>query len=122
LYFQGFSCVICTVLTIGNEIHSEMVIFSELGSVTLLVTQGSTNCVTVLGLVVTIIMVYVLQRGQPALLYLVPFTMIPTAITSYSRKQFHLLCQGIKERDEDRNIEEGVAQEEVTASLLTNSE
>jgi len=56
----------------------------------------------IVGLVVTIIMVYALQRGQPALLYLVPFTMIPTVITGYSRGQLHLLWQGIKQREEDR--------------------
>lgn len=69
-------------------------------------------------------MVYALQRGQPALLYLVPFTMIPTAITGHLRKQLHLLWQGIKTREEDSQLEEGVQTEhnESTASLLREAQ
>jgi signal peptide peptidase-like protein 2B len=51
----------------------------------------------ILGLIVTIIMVFVLNRAQPALLYLVPFTMIPTVFVAYRREELRKLWKGIDE-------------------------
>jgi len=42
----------------------------------------------VLALIIAYCMVITMERGQPALLYLVPCTMIPTAILAWRRKEF----------------------------------
>lgn len=45
----------------------------------------------VLGMILTLFMVTLLERGQPALLYLVPFTLIPTLVLGYVRGEWKLL-------------------------------
>jgi len=47
-----------------------------------------------LGLFVTFIMLWVLNRGQPALLYLVPSTIIPTLIFGWKNHQLEDLWKG----------------------------
>jgi len=61
-----------------------------------------------LGLVTTFLMVFALQRGQPALLYLVPYTIIPTAILAYCRGELSLLWRGMVL--DTNSVEEGVNQ------------
>lgn len=48
-----------------------------------------------LGLVMTLVMLWVLQRGQPALLYLVPFTMLTTVFFGWRRQQLEDLWKGL---------------------------
>jgi len=47
-----------------------------------------------IGLVVTLFMVFFLQRGQPALLYLVPATLFTTYFFAWRRNQFRELWSG----------------------------
>jgi len=66
-----------------------------------------------LGFLLTLVMVYALQRGQPALLYLVPATILPTIGFSYSRGELRILWRGYKEVPEStalnaRELESGV--------------
>jgi len=48
----------------------------------------------ILGIILTLIMVVVLQRGQPALLYLVPFTLIPAVVLGWMRGELKHLWNG----------------------------
>jgi len=57
-----------------------------------------------LGLYVCFIVLVLMQRGQPALLYLVPFTIFPTAYLAWRRSQLQTIWQGIKETPPDRTI------------------
>jgi len=47
-----------------------------------------------IGLVVTFLMVFALQRGQPALLYLVPATLLTTVFFGWRRRELKLLWKG----------------------------
>jgi hypothetical protein len=70
-------------------------------------------------------MVFILQRGQPALLYLVPLTIIPTVLIGWRRNQLKLLWYGNKEHIEDREMMNSTANSEnrndSTISLLHDS-
>jgi len=59
----------------------------------------------ILGLILTIIMVLVLQRGQPALLYLVPFVVIPAIIVGWKNNELKMLWSGIT-RDDMKELDE----------------
>lgn len=57
-----------------------------------------------LGMICTLLMVAVLNRAQPALLYLVPGTLLPTFFFSKKNNEFHLLWKGlmvVSMQDED---------------------
>jgi len=60
-----------------------------------------------LGLELTFVMVYVLDRGQPALLYLVPFTLLTTIFFGWMRGQLGDLWKGLY-RVEEIDIEENI--------------
>jgi len=48
----------------------------------------------IFGLVITLVMVFLLQRGQPALLYLVPCTLLPTLFFGWRRHELKNLWLG----------------------------
>jgi len=78
-----------------------------------------------IGLFITIIMVFALERGQPALLYLVPFTMLTTVYFARKRGQLHLLWQGIKAHEEDQPVRELTDQQnqnDATVGLLSSND
>lgn len=47
-----------------------------------------------LGLIVTFAISVIFQHGQPALLYLVPGTLVPLIVLAVKRGEFQLLWQG----------------------------
>lgn len=47
-----------------------------------------------IGLICTFVAMSLMKRGQPALLYLVPFTTIPVCIVALIRKEFHSFWNG----------------------------
>ncbi|XP_077564408.1 signal peptide peptidase-like 2B [Haemaphysalis longicornis] len=51
-----------------------------------------------LGLLTTFVVLHVTRLGQPALLYLVPFTMLPTVGLAYFRGELALLWHGMQRR------------------------
>ena len=51
-----------------------------------------------LGLVVTFIALWLLSGAQPALLYLVPFTLLPTMLTALIRGEFKALWSADSDR------------------------
>lgn len=56
------------------------------------------------GLCLTILMVFFMQRGQPALLYLVPFTLLPTFVFAYIQGHLRVMWNSTapsKVRDEE---------------------
>jgi len=68
------------------------------------------------GLVLTLVMVLVLQRGQPALMYLVPCTLIPTLFFSWRNKEFLDLWRGRYRPDEDVDDVESSTRDKATPS------
>eukprot|EP01119_Soliformovum_irregulare_P019583 TRINITY_DN6232_c0_g1_i1.p1 TRINITY_DN6232_c0_g1~~TRINITY_DN6232_c0_g1_i1.p1 ORF type:complete len:349 (-),score=67.30 TRINITY_DN6232_c0_g1_i1:35-1054(-) len=69
-----------------------------------------------LGLMLTLVMVVALDRGQPALLYLVPFTLIPTYAFGIYRKELRLLWNGPESESKKTDLESGST--EYTESLI----
>lgn len=49
-----------------------------------------------IGLICTFLAMSLMKRGQPALLYLVPFTTIPVCIVSLIRKEFYSFWNGLE--------------------------
>jgi len=77
----------------------------------------------ILGLVLTLCMLLALQQGQPALLYLVPFTLIPPIFFGWMRNELKQLWTGIigdEESTPQATQDSGVSEDEV--SLLHASE
>jgi len=54
-----------------------------------------------LGLFLAMVVAFVYRIAQPALLYLVPTTLITMIVIAYSRKELHKLWIGVKEKKED---------------------
>lgn len=48
------------------------------------------------GLQITYVGLYMMNTAQPALLYLVPFTLIPAVIVGWCRGELNLLWNGFK--------------------------
>jgi len=74
----------------------------------------------ILGLIITLAMVLALQRGQPALLYLVPCTLIPTIFFGWRREELKNLWLGTT-GDVAYTLEDGRVSEESTVALLSES-
>jgi len=60
------------------------------------------------GYAATLLSFILMQEGQPALLYLVPFTVIPISATAYKRGHLKLMWKGASIKPEDASTE-GVA-------------
>ena len=53
-----------------------------------------TNIFYTLGMIATFVSLFVMNSAQPALLYLVPFTLIPVFIVSFAAGDFWDMWQG----------------------------
>lgn len=67
------------------------------------------------GLIATFISLYLMNTGQPALMYLVPFTLIPVITVALIRDEFNLMWQG-------DNTEQGVLPSEDRSNARANTE
>jgi len=79
----------------------------------------------IIGLMFTILMLYVLQRGQPALLYLVPAIISPTVFWGWKKQQLSLLWYGIPHAPVISTREPVTTENELNeenASLITEEE
>jgi len=62
-----------------------------------------TTVAYILGLIATFISLFVMNSAQPALLYLVPFTLIPTILVAWIRGDLASMWQGDIKVDEDQD-------------------
>jgi len=74
----------------------------------------------ILGFLVTLSMLFVMQSGQPALLYLVPFTLIPAIFFGWRRKELGMLWRGEVKEEGGRGSEQ--QQEEEQRHLLVEED
>jgi len=65
-----------------------------------------TTVAYILGLIATFISLFVMNSAQPALLYLVPFTLIPTIIVAWLRGDLPSMWQGDSKIDDDVDLNE----------------
>merc|ERR1712183_1232538 len=66
-----------------------------------------TSVAYILGLVATFISLFVMNSAQPALLYLVPFTLIPTILVAWIRGDLPSMWEGDFKVEKDIEEEEG---------------
>jgi len=67
-----------------------------------------TSLAYILGLVATFISLFLMNSAQPALLYLVPFTLIPTILVAWLRGELPSMWQGDSDKD-DEDINENIS-------------
>merc|ERR1719220_1251107 len=63
-----------------------------------------TSVAYILGLVATFISLFLMNSAQPALLYLVPFTLIPTIIVAWLRGDLPAMWEGDNKDEEDGDV------------------
>jgi len=87
-----------------------------------------TTSAYILGLIATFISLFLMNSAQPALLYLVPFTLVPTVLVAWLRGDLPAMWQGdIKDEgevlsEEENDDKENVTTEETSAqNILTDN-
>ncbi|CAG0920662.1 unnamed protein product [Notodromas monacha] len=69
-----------------------------------------------LGMIATFVSLFLMKEAQPALLYLVPFTVLPAIILSLIRGEFKELWHGEVEAEEDHSCNSSQNGDESSAS------
>jgi hypothetical protein len=69
-----------------------------------------------LGMFATQIAVFLMRQGQPALLYLVPFILVPVTIQGRIKNELHILWQGMTYFDQQEEQQELMEQGEINGN------